>query len=1059
MKKNFFLDHPVFSIVISVVIVMVGIIGLTMLPVDQYPRIVPPQVTVSASYPGADALTVTQAVATPIEQEFNGTPGMLYMSSTSTNTGAFTATVTFDIDTDPDLAAVDIQNRLKKAESRLPAEVVQNGLTVEKQAASRLMTITVESSDPKYDEIYLSNFATLNVLDMLRRVPGVGSVSQVGSRYYAMRIWVQPDKMADMGITVKDLSEALKDQNRESAAGVLGQAPMDGIDITVPITARGRLSSVDDFEQIVVRANPDGSIIRLKDVARVALEASSYSTESGIDSGNAAVLNINMLPGANAMEVAENVKNTMEELSKRFPEGISYSIPFDTTTYIAESIHHVYRTLFEALLLVILVVFLSLQNWRATVIPVVAVPISLIGTFGVMLIFGFSLNMLTLLGLILAIGIVVDDAIVVVENVERIMEEEHLSPYEATRKAMSGLSSALIAMSLVLCAVFVPVSFLGGITGQLYRQFTVTIAVSVVISTIVALTLSPVMCAMVLRPASHTRRNKFFRTINYALAKGNRYYGHLSGRTLTSTRRMIALFGVAMVGIFMLNRMIPTSFMPQEDQGYFTVELALPDGATIERSREVVSRAVDFLKQDPDVEHVLNVTGSSPRVGTNQAYSQLTVILKPWGERSDNGSVSEVMARTRAEMSRYPEAQVFLSTPAIIPGLGTSGGFEMVLEARTDATYDNLKAAVDTLMYYASQSKELSGLSASIQKDIPQFYYDVDRDKARLHGVPLSDIFATMKAFSGSVYINDFNMFNRIYRVYIQAEADFRASRDDLGLYFVRGADGAMIPVTALGNTHYTTGPGTIQRFNMFYAATITGEAAHGFSSGQAMDALERIVKEKLPDNIGVEWSGLSYQEKHESGKTAVVLTLAFLFVFLFLAAQYESWSVPLAVILSLPVAGIGAYAGLWACGLENNIYFQIGMVMLIGLVAKNAIMIVEFAKLEVEKGRTAVQGALTAVRLRFRPIVMTSLAFILGLIPLVLATGPGSASRRGIGTGVFFGMIAAITVGLIFVPFFFVWVYRIKGRMKARKQGAAEQAAPKHTETDADTDTDTDEK
>ncbi|MDE6438315.1 MAG: multidrug efflux RND transporter permease subunit, partial [Muribaculaceae bacterium] len=1005
--------------------------GLMMLPVDQYPRIVPPQVSVSASYPGADALTVTQAVATPIEQEFNGTPGMLYMTSTSTNTGYFNATVTFDIDTDPDLAAVDIQNRLKKAESRLPAEVVQNGLTVEKQSASRLMTITVESSDPKYDLIYLSNYATLNVLDMLRRVPGVGSVSQVGSRYYAMRIWVQPDKMADMGITVKDLSDALKDQNRESAAGVLGQAPMDGVDITVPITARGRLSSVEDFEQIVVRANPDGSIIRLKDVARVSLEASSYSTESGIDNGNAAVLNINMLPGANAMEVAEKVKETMKEISKGFPEGITYSIPFDTTTYISASIHHVYRTLFEALLLVILVVFLSLQNWRATVIPVVAVPISLIGTFGVMLIFGFSLNMLTLLGLILAIGIVVDDAIVVVENVERIMHEEGLSPYEATRKAMSGLSGALIAMSLVLCAVFVPVSFLGGITGQLYRQFTVTIAVSVVISPSVALTLSPVMCSLVLRPVHGKTRNRFFRTINYGLAKGNRFYSRLSGHTLGSTRRMVALFGVAMAGIFLLNRLIPTSFMPKEDQGYFTIELALPDGATIERSREVVERALRFLKEDPDVEHVLNVTGSSPRVGTNQAYSQLTVILKPWDQRSPHGSVNEVMARARAEMSRYPEALVYISTPAIIPGLGTSGGFEMVLEARRDATYDDLKAAVDTLMAYAAQSPRLTGLSASLQKDIPQFYYDVDRDKARLHGVPLSDIFATMKAFTGSVYINDFNMFNRIYRVYIQAEADFRASRDDLGLYFVRGADGAMIPVTALGNTHYTTGPGTIQRFNMFYAATITGEAAHGYSSGQAMEELEDIVREHLPDNIGVEWSGLSYQEKHESGKTAVVLTLAFLFVFLFLAAQYESWSVPLAVILSLPVAGIGAYGGLWLCGLENNIYFQIGMVMLIGLVAKNAILIVEFAKLEVEKGRTAARAALTAVRLRFRPIVMTSLAFILGLIPLVLASGPGSASRRGIGTGVFFGMLAAITIGLIFVPFFFVWVYRIKERRK----------------------------
>ena len=1007
MKRNFFLDHPVFSTVLSIVIVIVGTIGLTLLPVDQYPQIVPPVVRIAASYPGADAQTVTQAVATPIEQELNGTPGMIYMESSSSNSGGFSATVTFDIATDPDLAAVDIQNRLKKAESRLPAEVVQNGISVEKQAASRLMTITLLSSDPKFDEIYLSNYATLNVLDLLRRVPGVGSVSNVGSRYYAMRIWVQPDKLADLGLTVKDLQSVLKDQNRESAAGVLGEAPIQGVDITIPITAQGRLSSVDEFEQVVVRANPDGSIIRLKDVARISLEASSYSTESGIDGGNAAVLNINMLPGANAMEVAERVKETMREIGRNFPEGISYAIPFDMTTYIASSIHHVYRTLFEALLLVILVVYLSLQSWRATLIPVVAVPISLVGTFGVMLAFGFSLNMLTLLGLILAIGIVVDDAIVVVENVDRIMHEEGLPPYEATRKAMSNLGGALIAMSLVLCAVFVPVSFLPGITGQLYRQFTVTIAVSVIISTVVALTLSPVMCSLFLRADSGRPKNRLFRSINFGLATGNRFYGRLVDGTLRNPRRMFAAFGLILVGIWVMNELVPQSFMPREDQGYFTVELELPEGATIERTRAVTERAIAFLQADPDVDHVLNVTGSSPRVGSNQARSQLTVILKPWDERNSEG------------------------ISAVIPGLGSSGGFEMVLEARGDATYADLQRAVDTLMRYAAERPELASLSTSMQSDIPQLYYDVDRDKARLQGVPMSDIFSTMKAFTGSLYVNDFNMFNRIYRVYIQAEAPYRAYRDNLRLFFVRGADGAMIPVTALGTTHYTTGAGTIKRFNMFYAAPVTGEAGSGYSSGQAMQALERIVSEHLPENIGVEWSGLSYQEKHESGNTGVVLALALLFVFLFLAAQYESWTVPIAVILSLPVAGLGAYLGIWVCGLENNIYFQIGLVMLVGLVAKNAILIVEFAEEEVARGRDAVSAARTAMRLRFRPIVMTSLSFILGLLPLVFASGPGSASRQGIGTGVFFGMLVAIAVGIVFVPFFFVWIYRLKAKLK----------------------------
>ena len=1030
MKADFFIDRPVFSTVLSIIIVIVGFIGLALLPVDQYPQIVPPVVRISASYPGADAQTVTQAVATPIEQELNGTPGMIYMESSSSNSGGFSATVTFDISTDPDLAAVDIQNRLKKAEARLPAEVVQNGISVEKQAASKLMTITLLSSDPKFDEIYLSNYATLNVLDMLRRVPGVGSVSNVGSRYYAMQIWVMPDKLADLGLTVKDLQTALKDQNRESAAGVLGQAPMNGIDVTIPITAQGRLSSVSEFEDIVVRANPDGSIIRLKDVARISLEASSYNTESGINGGNAAVLNINMLPGANAMEVAALVKAAMEEISHNFPEGISYEIPFDMTTYISESIHHVYQTLFEALLLVILVVFLSLQSWRATIIPIVAVPISLIGTFGVMLVFGFSLNMLTLLGLILAIGIVVDDAIVVVENVDRIMNEEHLSPYEATKKAMSNLSGALIAMSLVLCAVFVPVSFLSGITGQLYRQFTITIAVSVVISTVVALTLSPVMCALFLRPEGEGKKNRFFRRINLTLATGNKFYGRMIQGALKHSRRMFAAFGIVLIGIWLMNRLVPQSFMPQEDQGYFTVELELPEGATIERTREVTDRAMKFLMADPDVEYVLNVTGSSPRVGTNQARSQLTVILKPWGDRDSEG-LSSVMQRVRTELSRYPESKVYLSTPAVIPGLGNSGGFEMVLEARGNTTYQDLQHAVDTLMYYASQRPEFTGLASSMQGDIPQLYFDVDRDKAQLLGVSMSDIFSTMKAFTGSIYVNDFNMFNRIYRVYIQAEAPYRAQRDNLNLFFVRGAGGVMIPITSLGTTHYTTGAGNIKRFNMFNSATISGEAAHGYSSGQAMGVLEELVRKHLPASIGVEWSGLSYQEKHVGGQTGLVLALAFLFVFLFLAAQYESWSVPVAVILSLPVAGIGAYLGIWICGLENNIYFQIGLVMLVGLVAKNAILIVEFAKEEVEKGRDAVSAALTAAHLRFRPIVMTSLSCILGLLPLVFASGPGSASRQGIGTGVFFGMLVAISAGIVFVPFFFVWIYRLKAKLK----------------------------
>ena len=1032
MKSDFFIDRPIFSIVISIVIVIVGVLGLFLLPIDQYPQIVPPVVKVSASYPGASAQTVTQAVATPIEQELNGTPGMLYMESTNSNSGSFSATITFDISTDPDLAAVEIQNRVKQAEARLPAEVVQNGISVEKQASSRLMTVTLRSNDPKFDEIYLSNYATLNVLDMLRRVKGVGSVSNVGSRYYAMQIWVQPDRLANLGLTVDDLQKALKDQNRESAAGVLGQQPISDIDITTPIIAQGRLSSVGEFEDIVIRANPDGSLIRLRDVARISLEAQSYNTESGINGGNAAVLNINMLPGANAMEVAESVKKEMEEISRNFPEGITYEIPFDMTSYISQSINEVYHTLFEALILVILVVFLSLQNWRATLIPVIAVPISLIGTFGIMLAFGFSLNMMTLLGLILAIGIVVDDAIVVVENVERIMNEEHLSPYEATKKAMQGLGSAIIATSLVLCAVFVPVSFLTGITGQLYRQFTITIAVSVLISTLVALTLSPAMCALLLKPDSGKKKNKLFRYINLWLARGNRLYEKLIRKGLKHARRVVAAFGISLIAIWVLNEIVPQSFMPQEDQGYFTVELELPEGATLERTRHITERAMNYLMSREDVEYVLNVTGSSPRVGTNQSRSQLTVILKPWEDRKSS-NLRDIMEEIREELKKYPESKIYLSTPPVIPGLGSSGGFEMVLEARSDASYADLQRAADTLLYYASQRKEISGLSSSIQNDIPQLYFDVDRDKAQMLGVKIADIFSTLKTFTGSIYVNDFNMFNRIYRVYIQAEAPYRAHKDNLGLFFVKGSNNAMIPITALCTTSYTTGPGTIRRFNMFTSTTISGEAAPGYSSGQAMAILEEIASKHLPKNIGIEWSGLSYQEKHVSGQTAYILALALLFVFLFLAAQYESWSIPIAVILSLPIAGVGAYLGNWICGLENNIYFQIGLVMLVGLVAKNAILIVEFAKDEVEKGNNAVDAVIKAAHLRFRPIVMTSLAFILGMLPLVFASGPGSASRQGIGTGVFFGMIVAITVGIIFVPLLFVWVYKLKSKIMKR--------------------------
>lgn len=630
MKSDFFINRPIFSTVISIIILLIGCIGLMLLPIEQYPNIIPPVVKVSATYPGAGAETVSQAVATPIEQVFNGTPGMLYMESRSTNNGTFSATVTFDINTDADIAAVEIQNRIKDAESRLPSEVVQNGISIDKQASSKLMTITLKSTDPKFDEIYLSNYATLNVLDMLRRVKGVGQVSNIGSRYYAMQIKVRPESLSAMGLTVQDITNAIKEQNRESAAGVMGQQPMEGIDITIPIVAKGRLSNISEFEDIVIKANKDGSILRLRDVADVALEAQSYTTESGINGENAAVLEIKMLPGENAMDVAKQVKKTMKEISRNFPQGITYDIPFDMTEYISSAINEVYKTLFEALVLVILVVFLSLQSWRSTLIPAIAVPISLIGTFGVMLAFGFSLNTLTLLGLVLAIGTVVDDAIVVVENVDMLMRKENLSPFEATKKAMRNIGGALIASSLVLCAVFIPVSFLSGISGMLYRQFTITIAVSVVISTIVALTLSPVMCSRFLLPERETKpKNRIFKAINKWFDEGNVLYEKIVRLSIKYPKRIFVGYFISILLIVIMMLFIPQSFIPSEDQGYFTIELELPEGASLERTRTVTDRAMKYLMTFEDIEHVMNVTGNSPRLGTSQSHSQLTVIMKP----------------------------------------------------------------------------------------------------------------------------------------------------------------------------------------------------------------------------------------------------------------------------------------------------------------------------------------------------------------------------------------------------------------------------------------------
>ena len=993
-----------------------------MLPIDQYPQITPPVVKISASYPGASALTVSQAVATPIEQELNGTPGMLYMESSSSNSGGFSATVTFDISANPDLAAVEIQNRIKLAESRLPTEVVQNGISVEKQAASQLLTLCLTSTDPKFDEIYLSNFATLNVVDLLRRIPGVGRVSNIGSRYYAMQIWVQPDKLANLGITVADLQKALKDQNRESAAGVLGQQPVTGLDVTIPITTQGRLSSVSQFEEIVVRANPDGSIIRLRDVARISLEAQSYNTESGINGENAAVLAVYMLPGANAMEVADKVKAAMADISKNFPDGLSYRIPFDMTTYISESIHEVYKTLFEALALVIFVVFLSLQSWRATLIPLIAVPISLIGTFGFMLIFGFSLNILTLLGLVLAIGIVVDDAIVVVENVERIMDEEHLPPYEATQKAMKSLTSPIIATSLVLAAVFVPVSFLGGITGQLYKQFALTIAVSTAFSGFNALTLTPALCALFLTPRNKNTKNVIYKVFNKGYNAVEAFYKRVVGHALNHAKLAILAFViVAVIGIIAFLKW-PTSYIPQEDQGYFMSSIQLPQGASLERTEKVVNSLSDEIRRRlPEVSDVMSISGFSfLGGGASSNMGSLVVVLKPWKERkSKSQSVFAIIDSVRNIADSYQEAIVFSVNPPTIPGLGMSSGLEMQLLDINNLGAAEMMKAIASIQEAAKDEPRISSITTMYQGEVPQYRLNIDRDRVKLQGLTMSDVFSTLAYYMGGSYVNDFVEFGRVYQVTLKGDDSARGNIEDVMKLSVRNSGGEMVPFASFTTIESVMGQPTASRYNMYATAAITANVAHGVSSSDGIKAMEQLVKKTLGNNYSYAWTGEAYQETQSGTTVTAVFLFAIILTLLVLAAQYESWTDPIAVVLSMPIAILGTVLGCMFMSQSISIYTQIGLILLLGLSAKNAILIVEYATYFRKGGVTIKQAALDAGVIRFRPIMMTAIAFILGVMPMMFATGAGAESRVSLGTAVVFGMLLNAILGTLFVPNF----------------------------------------
>ena len=1043
MKVSFFIDRPVFSAVISIVIVIVGIIGLTMLPVDQYPQITPPVVKISASYPGASALTVSQAVATPIEQEINGTPGMLYMESNSSNSGGFSATVTFDVSADPDLAAVEIQNRVKLAESRLPAEVIQNGISVEKQAPSQLMTICLTSSDPKFDEIYLSNFATINVLDLLRRIPGVGRVSNIGSRYYAMQIWALPDKLANFGLTVQDLQNALKDQNRESAAGVLGQQPVKGLDITIPITTQGRLSSAKQFEDIVVRANANGSIIRLRDVARVSLEASSYSTESGINGENAAVLGIYMLPGANAMEVAKSVKAAMEEISANFPEGMSYEIPFDMTTYISESIHEVYKTLFEALILVVLVVFLSLQSWRATVIPIVAVPISLIGTFGFMLIFGFSLNILTLLGLILAIGIVVDDAIVVVEAVQAKFDEGYRSPYKATVAAMDGISAAIVTTSLVFMAVFIPTSFMGGTSGVFYTQFGLTMAVAVGISAINALTLSPALCALIMTPhmdKSTGGKLSFSSRFHHAFeASFNRlvlkYKNGVSFFLRRKWMAWVSLTAVCALLVFFM-RTTKTGLVPDEDMGTIFVNVTTPPGSSLAQTRKTMEMIDERIREIPQIKIYSNVTGYSMMGGQAASGGMLIIKLKHWNERQEaQDHINAIIAAIYQHTADIKSAKLFAFAQPTIMGYGMGSGFEMYVQDRAGGSVENLQKYTQDFIAALNRRPEISMAYTTFDTKFPQYMVEVDAVKCQRAGVTTSDVLSVLSGYIGGNYSSNLNRFSKLYRVMIQARKDYRLDKESLNNMFVRTESGEMAPVGQFITLTKVYGAETLTRFNMYTSIPVNGMPADGYSSGDAIAAIEEVASQTLPTGYGYEFSGITREESSSTGNTVIIFIICIVFIYLILCSLYESIFIPMVVILAVPFGLMGSFLFAKCFGLENNIYMQTGLIMLIGLLSKTAILLTEYASARRRQGMSIAQAAVAAAGVRLRPILMTALTMIIGLFPLIVATGAGANGNRSLGVGTVGGMLVGTVALLFVVPVLFTVFQAIEERVIPRRQ------------------------
>lgn len=1019
MFSKFFINRPIFATVLSLIIVLAGLAALRVLPISRYPEISPPVVNVTAVYPGASAEVVERTVAGPIEEQINGVEHMLYMDSVSSADGRVSINVTFEVGTNLDIAAVNVNNRVRQADAKLPQEVRRQGVTVSKSSSNFLVVAALFSPDNRYDALYLSNYATQNVLDALKRVPGTTNIQIFGAKDYAMRIWMRPDRMAQLGVTVADISNAITEQNAQYAAGKVGAPPNNTEELTMTVTAKGRLLEPSEFANIIIKSAKGGSAIRISDVARVELGSKDYNLYGRVNGHPSANIGVFLQTGANALETRKAVEQTLKDLKAKFPEGMEYATPYDTTPFVTESIAEVLKTLGEAMVLVFIVVYLFLQSWRATIIPTLAVPVSLIGTMAGLHLLGYSINTLTLFGMVLAIGIVVDDAIVVLENVERLINEEGMTPKDAAIEAMHEVTGPVIAIVLVLVAAFGPIAFLGGLAGELYRQFSVTISIAVVLSGIVALTLTPALCAILLKPGSENH-NRFFTWFNAAFLRLTKRY--TNGVTFFMKRAVLGvalvLGMVALTGLLWKN--VPGGLVPDEDQGYFIGAAIMPDGASLDRTDAMVRQVESIMKTNKNIDTTFALVGLDFLGGGGLKSSAATMFfpLKPWEERSQ--SAQQMVGESYMKTGRIKEGLPLFFAPPAIQGLGQTGGFEFYLQNAGEGGVKRLAQLLPLLIAEANKQPELAGVKTLWQANSPQLYVDVDNEKARSMGVALSDVYNTLAATMGSYYVNDFNKNGRIYTVQLQAEGQYRAKPDDIGSMYVRSATGQMIPVRAFTTIKFITGPDSVQRFNALPAIKLLGDAKPGFSSGQAIAAMERAAKNVLPADVVYDWGGASFQEKRSSNAAGLALGAGVLMIFLILAAQYEKWSLPFSVLLAMPFGIFGALLAVYLRHFNNDVYFQIGLVTLLGLSAKNAILIVEFAVMKVHEGYAPVAAALEAARLRFRPILMTSLAFILGVVPLAFSHGAGAAARQSLGTGVLGGMLAATFLAIFFVPLFF---------------------------------------